>query len=302
MQTLTEQILAYQESGIGYERLSASVATLVYNYPRRCYGFSEDDRGEFLLFFYPRIPSLIKRFHPMGKPFEVYLKTTLRWQLKTYAVRKRRANHRDRVFGRRELWTEMLGDPVRLPSGVNRACDGWRTLLAAQRDSSVEQNGRLRDRSLRKRLLLAAMKSSIELAPGDVEDLARLTGASLAEIRHHCEALRLLASPREARYQLLSARRNKTFVRMQCLQEEVQETPDGERLDILRFKYKKLERRFERARMEATAVLRTPTHREIARTLGVPKGSVDSGIFYLRCALENRRAFPEKINSGMLSQ
>ncbi len=302
MKTLTDQILAFQESGIGYDRLLASVAMIVYNYPRRCYGFSEDDRGEFLLFFYPRISSLINRFHPMGKPFEVYLKTTLRWQLKTYAVRKRRANHRDRVFGRREMWTEMLGDPVRLPSELPRASDGWKTLLGSQRDCTVEENGRLRDRSLRKRLLLAAMKSSVQLTPGDVEDLARLTGASLAEVKHHCEALRLLASPREARYQLLSVRRNKTFVRMQCLQEEVQETPEGERLDLLRFKYKKLERRFERARLEATAVLRTPTHREIARTLGVPKGSVDSGIFYLRCALENRKGFPEKINSGMLPQ
>lgn len=301
MESLTEQVLAYQSNGNGYSRIAGEVSLLVYNYPRRCCGFTEDDRGEFLLFFHPRINALIRRFRPMGKPFEVYLRSTLRWQLKSYASRKTHSQRRDRLFARQDLWSDLIGDPAGRSCREERESCGWASILEAQRNAAIDETGRLRDRSLRKRLLIAGMKSSAMLLPSEVETLVRLTGGNISEIAHQCEVLRVHTSSRLARYEALAARRNRTFVRMQCLQEEVRETPAGERRERLQRSYRKLARRFDRASREATAVIRTPTHREIADALGVPKGSVDSGIFYLRSAIEKRDGFRLKTNSGMLS-
>ncbi len=301
MESLTEQVLAYQQTGKGYPRLAEAVSLVVYNYPRRCCGFTEDDRGDFLLFFHPRISALVRRFRPMGKPFEVYLRSTLRWQLKSYAARKTRSQRRDRLFSRQDMWSDLTGDPVCAPGCEEDEPCSWDRILGAQRNATTDEAGRLRDRSLRKRLLIAGMKSSATLLPSEVDRLVRLTGISIKEIAHQCEVLRLRASSRLARYEVLSARRNRTFVRMQCLQEEVRETPAGDRLERLQRSYRKLARRFARASREATAVIRTPTHREIADVLGVPKGSVDSGIFYLRSAIEKGDRFCLKSKSGMLS-
>jgi hypothetical protein len=139
------------------------------------------------------------------------------------------------------------------------------------------------------------------MSPLEIEQLIRLTGTNETEISHQCEILRVRASSRQARYESLSVRRNRAFVRMQCLEEEVRETPEGDRLKLLQHKYRKQAERFDRARREAVAVLRTPTHREIADTLGVPKGSVDSGIFYLRNTMDRRKGFRGEPDSRMLS-
>ncbi|WP_455383279.1 hypothetical protein [Salinispira pacifica] len=298
MDTLTDEVLAYQRNGQGYCRLISEISLLVYNYPRRSFGFTEDDRGEFLLFFYPRIGALINRFRPIGRPFEVYLRSTLRWQLKSYAARRSREQRRLRFFARHDLWVDLLGDPSR--DRGEPAVSLWDPILNAHHNPRTDETGRVVDRSLRRRLLLLGMKSSSTLTPTEMEELVRLTGSNRCEMAHQCEALRLRMSAREARYEVLSARRNRAYVRMQCLQEEVMETPAGERLDRLQGRYRKLAQRFDRAHHEAAAVIRTATHRELAETLGVPKGSIDSGIFYLRSAIEKRGRFRARADSCMI--
>ena len=41
---------------------------------------------------------------------------------------------------------------------------------------------------------------------------------------------------------------------------------------------------------EMSRVPASPTHKDIAAVLGIPKGSVDSGIYYLKSALEDNCA------------
>ena len=90
MGTLTERVLRFQETGQGQAELLACVAARVYGYPRVRGSRSEDDSGEFYLFFYPRLLRSLRRFRDQGKPFEWYLQSVLRWQYLIYVRVKRR--------------------------------------------------------------------------------------------------------------------------------------------------------------------------------------------------------------------
>ncbi len=280
MDSLTERVLEYQATGRGYESLVRSIALTVYHYPERRYGFTEDDRGEFLLFFYPRISAIIRRFRPCGKPFEAYLHTNLRWQARTYASRKLALERQTRLTARNDLWIDTFN-----PSVAAESVPEMDTRRPANTRMRIDPNGRFADRGIRRRALLVALKASPYLTLPQIDQVAQLTNCSPQALEEKCLILRERAERRMRRYDILSTRRNKAFFRLQCLEEEEHASPTDERRRAIHAECQRIRRRYQRARIEARAVMRTPTHREIADVLGIPKGSVDSGIFYARSAV-----------------
>jgi hypothetical protein len=59
---------------------------------------------------------------------------------------------------------------------------------------------------------------------------------------------------------------------------------DQERLRVYRKQIRAAEIRIEKTDRELKSTALLPTHKDIASVLGVAKGSVDSGLYYLRKA------------------
>jgi hypothetical protein len=89
---------------------------------------------------------------------------------------------------------------------------------------------------------------------------------------------------------MLRERRNRAFLQIYRIHQELSREHDAQRRHTLLEKLEGEKKRLAAALDEMSRVPTAPTHRDIAAALGVPKGSVDSGIYYLKNALEENCA------------
>ena len=302
MDTLTDLVLRYQDSGTGYDKIVAEIALLAYKYPMRRPGLTEDDCGDFLIFMYPRIETLVRRYIPLGKTFDAYLYSTLRWRLKTFLARKRSFERMMRAATREIALEEEssaddsgTAEPPEIPE-----------LGGA---FAVDSDGHFVNRGTRKHMLLVSLKSAHLLTHEQMCVLARLIDRDEGQIEGFCHYLQQRVERRMPRRQELTTRRDRAYVRLQCLEDEDRDTPPGPRKELIRMDSDRMRCRFDRARREARAVLISPTHQDIADALGMPKGSVDSGLFYARRSYRSAshegqlvsHGSHERIDSSMLT-
>ena len=96
------------------------------------------------------------------------------------------------------------------------------------------------------------------------------------------ERLRVGLEPAERRLATLRERRNRAFSEARLLEAELAGRPDPDAAERLRLRLAAANRRMAAAIARMARVRRDPTNREVARALGVPKGTVDCGLFWLK--------------------
>jgi RNA polymerase sigma factor (sigma-70 family) len=272
MEGLTKKVLAFQRSRDGLGALVEELSLWVYRYPRFKLGWDEDACGEFYLYFYPRLIRLLSRFRDQGKPFESYLFSVLSWQLKNFARERRRMERGWNValrLGRRDE-DENGPDPVgeaQEPSPFS--CPAW--------PADTFQGA-----ADRRNLLILGLKSLRSLTPEGMAALSRLTGVPITDISRHSAALRIRLEPRERRLEGFRQRRNRAYSQVQTLESELSDEIDLERREVILDRLSKARKRMKTAIEKMSRIMVNPTNREIAEVLGVPKGTVDSGLYWLK--------------------
>ena len=267
MENLTERVLEYQRSRNGLDGLVAEIAPRVLHYPKRRFGWDEDACSEFYLFFHPRLLRVLDRFRDQGKPFESYLSSVLHWQARSFA-RRRKKDERAWAMGFR-LVPAAEPDPQEVidPAGSPAP---WRVELPRLGPSD------------RKGLLYLVLKCCRRLDPGGVSAAAAATGVDPRRLAGMVEQLRAGLEPVERRLVVLRERRNRAFSEARLLEAELAGRPDDGTAEALRLRLAAANRRMNTAMARMARVRRDPTNREVARVLGVPKGTVDSGLFWLK--------------------
>lgn len=270
MANLTERVLEYQRSRSGLEGLVAEIAPHVLRYPRRRFGWDEDACSEFYLYVHPRLLRALGRFRDQGKPFEAYLASVLRWQARSFALRRRRDE---------QAWA--LGP--RLAASCDPAAGE-----GADADPSAPPYGpsggaapNLRPTDHRY-LLFLVLKCCRRLGPGGLAAAAAATGIEPARLADMVDRLRADLEPVERRLAMLRERRNRAFSEARRLEADLARLPDAATAERLRRRLETARRRLRAAMARMSRVRRDPTNREVARVLGVPKGTVDCGLFLLK--------------------
>jgi hypothetical protein len=253
------------------------LAERAYDFVRRRRGAGEDEPGEFLLFMYPRFERMIDRYVDAGVPFEHYLNSVLAWNLRS-CRRRARAAERSWQAGRlSELWPGEGRDSTARPYARPEADAG-----ADGPPSPLPVVPPLRTAAARRRFLLLVLRACTRIGPGH---LARAAGAArvpAAWLAETVDRLRGAVAPRLARLERLRARRDAAWARMRLLQERralAVEPGERERLE------RAIARQAAGWRRACDLIRRVPlepTHRRLARELGLPRGTVDSA---LRAAL-----------------
>jgi hypothetical protein len=274
---LEKEILAVQETGRGKGQLIERIVEGMVA-ERENYGFK--DRTELLDLlagFYHRIGNLVDKYRPSERGFGPYLASSL-----YFHRRARDIEARDRSFKETEVLQRSDAD-----SGAEDADEGeertfprrGRAFLTeisadATRSASVESAG--------KRLLFLALKCSFDLSDAQVERLGEITGMGEEHLRTRIDALKSMARERIARRNLHMRVRDKVYAGL-CYYEG---RAKGECDPVKREEWETLADRFrtrlKRARERVNAVLADPTNEEIALVLGLPKGTIDSGLHYIR--------------------
>jgi DNA-directed RNA polymerase specialized sigma24 family protein len=272
VESLTEKVLQYQRTRAGLAELMNDLAQRVYLFPRRKMGWDEDACGEFYLFFHPRLMRLLDRFRDQGKPFESYLCSVLGWQLRNFA--------RERKHGERSWNVGLRMEPARVEGAADEAPESNEELafpaIGSEIASLIETN------TDRRNLLFLLLKCSRNLDPEKSAALAGLAGISPQRLAGLMSDLRLNRAPREERLEIFRRRRNGAFSMVRRLETELVLELDEDRRKELLGKLQKARRRMRGAMDRMARVGLAPTNREIAGILGVPKGTVDSGLYWLK--------------------
>jgi len=279
---LTEDILLYKRTGKGFEEILRTISIEVYKFPQVRFRWDEDLSGDFFCYFLPRIPGLIKRFTFTGKPFEVYLVSCMKWQMKTFLSKQIRDDRRRRVIEHisatdaysqndyEDCGTEVDEEEPYIPL--------LKSIL------KIDSKGNVTEEPFKRRLLYLALSSCEYVSEHIVIRISIMTGIPKLKIEELMKALDERMEKTRARLRMLQTRRNSHYFRIVYVHEELSRNPDREKRLNLMEELKEEKRKFERTCEELRNLQAGPSHRDIAEVMGIPKGSVDSGIYYIRHA------------------
>lgn len=274
MATLTELVVNYKETGEGFDEIARRMSALVYEFPMQYRGFDEDDSGEFLLFLYPRFLRFIENFSPAGKPFENYFRRSLRWQIKSYATRMKNRRARYKAEECPGLWPDgcVYGEEEVRESG---------TLYGPEFFDRSGEEPSIAD-TRKRRLVVLALKGCTGMDDHQLERVARQIGISPPWLVLQRDRLEERLRKKDPRLATLRRRRNTAFATIVQVQGELSGCIEPRRRARLAHRLKVHRKRLETARALLSRVPLRPTNDEIALILGIPKGSVDSTMYYLR--------------------
>ena len=316
----SERVLTCQRTGEGRRALLDELATYTYRYPRRKLPtLDEDVPGEFYLFCHDKLEQLIVRFRDRGIPFEHYLNSVLSWQLRSFLAKRRDAEHAWQTALRSRLWDEpeaaapppapppAASSPWRNPASHRERPAGVSPRAVRRRPPRREHNvrpfpgaaaaqprigghGRIQaqatpaytSQTARRRLLYGALKTGHHLEERQLAAAAQALGCDLPRLRYLIEQLRRGRASAHRRLHLLRERRNRAFAQLQLWSAAAHQAVDDPRRAHAVRRAARHRRAVEAAQADISRVRVAPSNRQIAALLGIPKGTVDTGIYWLR--------------------
>ncbi len=102
MTELTQLVCRYKAGRTEYELVEHHIILWIFKLPCLKRRLTEDERSEFLLYMYPRIPRIVHSFRYIGVPFEAYLRKTVYYRVTSFR-RAYRNTLLTRTVGRRIL-------------------------------------------------------------------------------------------------------------------------------------------------------------------------------------------------------
>lgn len=300
---MTAAVIRYQRTGAGRRELLERVSEYAYRFPLwQNIRHDEDDCGDFYLYCQPRLQEAVDRFQDQGRPFEAYLRAVLTWQFSSYYRFKERRETAWRLARTPVLWDEeaaALAAGHRPPDpdtpdhdAPDRAAPDRATADQAAAAPHAPDAGPacLDDGVTRRRVVFAVLKNCHRLR--DTQVSAWAGRCERADLPALIGRARRVSEGAQRRWRRLRERSNHAYARARLIEAQLRaETGDDRRL--------LLERRLRRARdaavtsrAEARAVRLGPSNRQIAELLGIPKGTVDTGLFWLK-----RRFSPDRLRA-----
>ena len=274
MESLNSLVAYYQNTGLGLAEIVKRLSMRIYNYPSGKRQADEDDCGEFYLFFYPRLLRTLEHFQDRGKPFEWYFNSVLRWHYKVYCSRKYK-DQANWAIARNVLFWELPEEGM--PLSVPALSPGGNVKIIP-----IDCFRGSRESTWRKRILFLALKNARHLDDSAVSWIVDLTGVAEEHLMAMVERLRANLYKRELRLHKLYGRQNRIFTKIFLLQRDLLWEVDPQiKADIalslcaLRTTLRTLQNKIRRVRLH-------PSNREIAELLEIPKGTIDTSLYWLR--------------------
>ncbi len=310
---LHDLVLSYQ-SEIGSQKpdkesIFSRIASIVYA-SHTAFGFDDEDAAsDALLKYRKRIIHLVDRFQDRGLPFDVYLAASLRFLAKTVRRERRRETERRLICEQSAMedytlsWAREYHGDVKEHDASSRVmepglCDPL--LLASPSSHKTKSGGKgtaskrrprargglLPGRDMKSvrstRLIFLTVKCAWELDDESVERIADSVGVSRDWLSQAVAQARRSLEPERIRYDQIAERRNASWCRCRLLESKLEQENDPLVRVRLKSSLEREDRRFKKACEELGALKPVVPNAVVARILGVPKGTVDSGLYYLR--------------------
>ena len=261
--SLTQLVLDCQAGKVPVKRVEDEILLVVFDHLKGFRRNHEDEVSGFLLDFYPKIGGLIRRFRARGLPFRHYLFRTVRWQWTSWRSQNEVAVTCERLPSDPLVWD--------LPEETS-----------AQEGCELRESRCEPDAVRRKRLLLLTLKAGPFLQETDVSRLAELTGTDEVWLNGALKEMKASAQPRVDRDKRLTERRSDLFWQRLVAEDRAFREPEPARRVLWDERARQVRGRLDRLSEEKKSLQVAPSHFDLARMLGLPKGTVDSGIYHLK--------------------
>jgi hypothetical protein len=293
---LDELVVAYRSSGEGRELIMEKVAALVYEAHHR-YGFDdEDDAANALLKYRQRILKLIDRFEDRGLPFDAYLASSLRYLARTVRRERRRIFERESVCERAALpetdcndtdpVAEMPFDSEERISEVRYFGDGGVRSAASNRRprarGGIIPRCPAQAAAYSSRLVFLAVKCAWEIDEEGVSRVSAAAGVGREWLAAAVEQARRSLVSERSRIDRLVERRNACWTRMRLLEARMATETESHCKARLASAFERESARYAKVKADCSCLRPIVPNSVVARILGIPKGTVDSGLYYLR--------------------
>lgn len=284
MSGMGERITEFQKSGQNKAALIEEIVKDVVN-RKDHYGFRDRDQAlELLGGFYHRIDAMIEKYRGTDKGFEPYMSSSLHYFKKNEECLARERNFRESGFITRPEFHAYSVSDAYGDQGIpeceeeEAAIDPERFMIAL----SVDPERSASRVSASKRVLFLALKCAFLLEDAHIERLGRITGLGEGHLRSRVDALKELAEDRYRRRESHVRLRDKIYASLCFYENRLKDELDPEKREEWKGIIARHRRRLQSVRQKIRAVPVQPTNEEIAMVMGLPKGTVDSGLHYLK--------------------
>lgn len=287
--SMTDLVLKYQKTGEGESELFNELFLVIYEIPRRFYRGGSEECSDFLMYIYPRLKRFVKSFVYKGIPFEHFLRKNLYCQYKNYFKRSKDADTEWDTFSDAGFWDvhefqEWARVPVDRATFSEKESKGYSDKV--KEVFKIDETGQIQDESMKRRVLYCFLKNAELCCEEVIQKISRITGFCAGWLSDCVASLRGKIYNREGVYRIFHERRNRAYFKLNVLKKRYHGAIDAEtkrmyqerinrQLDILR-----------RGKTQLEKTRRVATNREVAQIVGVPKGSVDSGMYGLKKKLK----------------
>lgn len=323
-----ERVFAAQHSRRRRRALVNELGAYAYRFPHcTLRNLDEDVPGDFYLYCHDKLGLMIDQFEDRGVPFEHYVNSVLKWQLRTFLGFRRRddacwqdALH-SHTWGRSEGFTRQqlphtpsvasarvqapklqrprmgapaptrirpaplrLADPAVAPGSAGAPRSDVENNTSTARPARPAGVRRLRypHDSMRRRMLFVLLKTAHVLDTREYDALAAATGCHPDSLSEMISRLSRLRKPARKRWRKLIERRNLAFADLHLWSSVACVEPEPHARARALAQAERHRYTLYRAQDQLTRVRLAPSNGQIARALGVPKGTVDTSLNWLR--------------------
>ncbi len=252
----------------------------VYCNPER-YGFdSSDDAADALLRYRNRIDGLVDKYLQCGHPFDRFIETGLLYMAKSIRRENRKTAEREFVCECPDLWRhEGVSIPdFSGPGSGKRGMDSLKDdgLVPSSRDilAAAGPGGR--------RLIYLFLKCAFQTTDGNLENVALRANVPVSWLSGIVSVVRLRMEGERLRFGAISESRNAAWTRIYNLEARMQRECEPGPRQKLSVKLGKEKARFAGATSRISHFKTTVPNSVVAEILGVPKGTIDSSLYYLK--------------------
>jgi len=271
------------ETGEGLREGLSEVAEALYKNPR-VYGLrDEDDVGELFVRYPGRIETILRKYYKASGYFPAYLIATVRYLALTLKRDRARAYDRQMVFDEDAMFcSEDLSE-----DDYDKDCP---------RSSLPEASGRGRFRrsSLRSRFVFLSLKCAWAVNDESLARAAGALGVDPVDLSLRLTEARNRTCVIKDRWETRKAARDASWVRLRILERRFLREEDPYARAVYQERIAHERERFRKRLAETRKSRITISNKAVAEVMGVPKGTVDAGLFHAARRLRDFHCEGEK--------
>jgi hypothetical protein len=238
------------------------------------FGWGRDDCIDYLAWFYPRLSRAVDSYKNIGASFESYINTIIRFSSREYHFRLTNRNAAEYA-----AWT------VKIPEMYVHVTEP--DYQEHENSAMTELKTELKQVKNPRQLLILSLKCYYYLSDDFLDRLAPRVGMESRNLKQMVDTLRKQRIKRDEESLLMRERIHSQFYRC-IIYEKKLKVLSGNSAAYLKQKLKleKARERLDTMRKRYAGIRHEATNLQVAKILGIPKGTVDSNLHALRNRLK----------------